>query len=368
MAEPKVEVYGKDLYKLGLVTKLPLVKEKKTYRRDLLIANSYDIPVINTSDLFSIGNEKSFLNGITWLYGDIEIYGTNEEKLWEGVVIDIPRNHVNKTAILKTKSKMYQLRKRKIAYTSSGWETAATSFKNICDQEGFTNYNSQSVTTSENRLDSAECYIKCQIDLEDNINFMEIIQKLGDYSNSDVYSHGYEVYFQHWISFTGGVSIYLDTESRILRKKFKSVPIVSANSNILINDYSIGYDGDLGIPATDSNSNDIGLVSRNRYGTQSLPETKSDANAQIIFKDKTSAIYLGESNIKRTHKNYDTNPMPPEKINFSLYADHKDYIDLNTFLKLTFPDEGWTEKTFELFEFNLSEETDDIKCVCYEAI
>ena len=368
MADPRVLVYGKDLWALGLVTALPKVKEKKTYRRDLLISNNYNIPVINTNDIFSIGNPKSFLNGITWLYGEVEVFGTSGEKIWQGVVTNIPRNHENKTAVIETKSSMYQLRKRKLSYTSSDWETQATAFRNICDQEGFTNYNKQSVTVSESKLDAASCYIKCQFDLEDNINFMEVIQKLGDYSNSDVYSHGFEVYFQHWTSFTGGVSVFLNTESREIGKKFKTVPNVSPDHSIMINDYSIGYDGDGGTPATDSNSNNIGLISRNRYGTFALPETKSDANAQIIFKDKTSAIYVGESNIKRTHKDYATNPMPPDKINFSLYADHKDYIDLTTFLKLTFPDEGWTNKTFELFEFDIDEDTDDINCVCYEAV
>ena len=41
-------------------------------------------------------------------------------------------------------------------------------------------------------------------------------------------------------------------------------------------------------------------------------------------------------------------------------------MDLTTFLKLTFPDEGWTKKTFELFEFDINEDTDDIKCIAYE--
>ncbi len=368
MADPRVIAFGKDLYALGLVLLLPKIKEKKTFRRDLLISNNYNLDVDNTDNLFSIDNSVSILNGIKWLYEELTIYGTSGEIIWEGIITDITRDHKNKTSVIETKSKLYQLRKRKIAYTSSDWETQATAFRNLCIQEGFTAYNSQSVTRSESLLTENNCFVKVAFDLEDNINFMEAIAKLGDYSNSDVYSHGFEVYFQHWVPFTGGVSVFLNTETREIGKRLKTVPFVRMDQGIMINDFSIGYDGDNEIPATDLNSDNIGLISRNRYGSISLPEMQSNENAQIIFKDKVSAVYIGNGNIKRTHKNLTTDPTALTKIVFNLFADHKDWITLETFLKLTFPDESWTEKVFEIFEFNVDEDADDISCVAYEGV
>jgi hypothetical protein len=41
-------------------------------------------------------------------------------------------------------------------------------------------------------------------------------------------------------------------------------------------------------------------------------------------------------------------------------------MDVNTFFKLTYPDEGWLNKIFEIFEFNLNEDDNEIDIIAYE--
>ena len=115
-------------------------------------------------------------------------------------------------------------------------------------------------------------------------------------------------------------------------------------------------------------NNNIGNISRNYYGVHSLPITNSSTNQQIIYKDLTSAIYIGEGYIKRTHKNLDTLPEPLSKIRFNLFADNKEWITLQSYFRLTLPDESWTNKIFEVFEFTIDEDNDNIEVIAYEVI
>ena len=169
----------------------------------------------------------------------------------------------------------------------------------------------------------------------------------------------------HWVPFTGGVSISLNAGER---DKFRSLPQVTEIESDIINDYQIGYDGDSDTPATDSDNNNIGNISRDYYGTHSLPETNSGTDQQIVYKDLTSAVYIGEGYIRRTLKNLNTFPEPLSKIRFNLFADNKEWIDLQSFFKLTLSDEAWTDKIFEVFEFTIDEDNDNLEVIAYEVI
>lgn len=357
----EVNIAGYDIFDLGYVESLPNITEKKTFQKDKLICNSYDIPVNNKDDFFSINNSKSIFNNIDWLYTPIEIKKDGEIR-WLGELIKILRNHNNKTAILKTKNSLFKFRKDKILYSSSTWETGADAFKNICDNYGFTNYNKKAVQDSINQLTANSCFLKVNITQSDNVTFQQIIEKLGEYSNADVYSHLNDVYFVHWQPFSGGVKVEL------IEEDLKTLPTVEEDEKDLINDYRIGYDGDAGTPATDSNSGIIGNVSRSKFGTQSLPEMRSDTRRQIVYETKAAAIYIGEGYINRVHKNLSTQPDPLTFQRFDLFADQRQWIDLNTYFKLTLSDESWTEKIFEIFEFTINEEEDNINLLAYEVI
>jgi hypothetical protein len=51
---------------------------------------------------------------------------------------------------------------------------------------------------------------------------------------------------------------------------------------------------------------------------------------------------------------------------FDLKYDFKNYIDLNTFFKLTLSDEGWTEKLFEVFKMQINERAHTISITAVE--
>lgn len=365
MADPRILINNKDIWALGYATSIINVSEQKTFRRDKLISNTYNLVVENYDNFFTVNNPVSIFSGSRWLYEGIQIYNKDEELIWDGIITGIDRNHNTKTAIIKTKNKFFKYRNEKIEYESSDWETPAAAVKNICDAIGFTNYDEASINTSASRYEDAGCYIKCDFNPSDNIDFQTCIEKLADYGNADAYSHLGNLYFVHWVPFTGGVSINLNAGQR---DKFKSLPQVTEIESDIINDYNIGYYGDDDTSATDSANNNIGEISRSYYGIHSLPETNSSNEQQIIYKDLTSAVWIGEGYIKRTHKNLNTNPEPLSKIRFNLFADNKEWINLQSYFGLTLSDEDWTNKICEVFEFTIDEDGDNIELVSYEVV
>ena len=114
------------------------------------------------------------------------------------------------------------------------------------------------------------------------------------------------------------------------------------------NNYVIGYNGDGGTPTTDQDNNYIGEVSVDVNANHDIVLDGSD-NQQIEIKDLTSAIFLGEQHIKRTHINLSTNPFPPLIITFSMPYEHKDYFTLQTYFRLTNVSKGWDDKLFETY-------------------
>ena len=103
---------------------------------------------------------------------------------------------------------MFKYYERIIVYQSSTWETGADAFKNICDDIGFTAYDDASVNKSISELTEADCYLKVSLQQEDGVTFQSIIEKLGEVTNSDVYTHNNIVYFIHWIKGDGGKTVW----------------------------------------------------------------------------------------------------------------------------------------------------------------
>jgi hypothetical protein len=360
--DPVIKVLDEDIFALGKVNDVINVNEMKTFKKSKLITNTYNIPVDNKDDYFSVGKPGSNFHGANWRYTSVPVYNSDGNKIWEGALFDIERNHIRKTATLVCKNTYFSFRNQIINYQSSTWETGATAFKNICDSVGFTKYNVASINTSDAQLDTNSCYLKCDITTDDGDTFIKVIEKLAELSNAYLYVHNDELYFVHWVPFTGGISVNLNGNNKGVLNK---APMVSSPEREIINDYSIDYYESGKNPATDSNSNNIGLKSRNKFGRYALPTFRTGSNEQIVFKDKTSAIYIGEGYIKKTNKNYDTNPEPKERIEFSLFADNDEWLDLQSFFNFTFDEEGYSNTTFETFEFDINEDKDEIKIVAY---
>lgn len=361
MPKPQVIVNGVDIYALGKVNEIIALDEFKTFDRDKLIQNNYNIDVKNYDDFFSADNPVSLFAGTNWRYIELIINDEDGNRIWRGVVEDVIRDHENKLATLVTKNSLVKSMDTKIAYVSSDWETAADAAKNILEQEGFEDFNEGSFNISSGQLTTADSKIKCIIRLEDDMTLQQVLEKLAEFGCADCYSHIGNIFYKHWQRFSGGVKINLTVAD------LESAPIVSADSAGLINDYSIGYDGDANVPATDSANNDLGSVSRSKFGTHSLREMGGSYGSQIRFEKLGAAVYIGEQYMRRTHARFGTaNVTPAQVINFSLSLKHREWLDLETFFRLTFAEEGWTNKLFEVYRFIRNFDRDTIDITAYE--
>jgi hypothetical protein len=360
LTNPQVLYMGQDLFELGYVKNIFRIKEYKTFQRDKLIQNSYNLVCKNYDNTFSIDNPVSFLSGTDWRYQTLQIIDEDNEEIWTGVVEDIVSNHRDKTATIITKNSLVEVMNTKVAYTSTAYETAAQAAQNIFDNYNYTDYDAASFITSDNILIAASCLVWVNIALEDNVTLQNAIEKLAEYAGADCFSHKGIIYLKTWQAFSGGVKINLQ-ESNL-----RASPIVRSMVNSMVNDYRIGY-VDTEAVITDTAGGNIGSISRNKYGTHSLPEMGGGAEEQVIFQSSIAAQFLGELHIRRTHADLDnSNCRPLRSIEISLPLSHREWIDLSSYFRLTFSDEGWADKLFEVAYFERDPNVDTIKMTAWE--
>lgn len=356
MANPQVILLDDiDIYARGDVDKIINVLEEKTFRRDKLINSQFNIKVRNFDNFYSVDNNTSYFNNIIWRYEPLKIYNINGDLIWDGIIRNIHRDHNTGMATILTINKLHKQFTEIITYASSTAETPATAAKNIMDNYSIS-YDATSVQNSINQLDDNSCYVQVNITAEDNVTVMAAIEKLAEYACADAFSSNGKVFFKHWKPFTGGVKV------NILEKDLKVRPKVTDLESEIINQFSIPYDGDLGIPATDTNG--YGTISKQStyFGVHDLPGFDGGgAESQIYFTTLAGARYIGECYIRRTHINPLTQPRPPWAIDFELKGTQQDWIDLETYFTLTFDDESWSSKTFEFFRTETNYNTDSIK-------
>jgi hypothetical protein len=352
----------KDVYALGHIKQLPNISEQKTFQRERAINNSYILNVDNADNFYSINNPVSYFNNVVWRYGSCKIYNQYNDLIWDGIIRKIKRNPNNSTASVETVNALHKKFNTKITYTSTAFETVADVAKSIMDSEGI-EYDSKTMQNSINQL-SSNSKVKVSFNAQDQITVMQALEKLAEFGCADLYSHLNKMYFKHWQAFTGGVKVTLQ-ESDI-----ENFSRVDDTESEIINQYRIGYAGDLEIPATDDLNNDIGQSSRDRYGVHDLPEMDSSgSDSQIWFENNASAVYVGECYIKRSHIGID-NPnqvnRPPEKITFEVSGSHREWIDLESYFQLNESSEKWVNKIFEVFAFINNLNDNKIKITAYE--
>jgi hypothetical protein len=358
MSTPQVLILGKDIYS-EYVQKLQNITKAKTFDKMTLISNEFKLPVLNRNNQFSVNNPISMFHGIDWLYTPIEIIDSDNETDWKGDIIRIPRDHKSAKALIVSKDSYYKFRDEIIEYESADFEYGVEAFKNICDIVGYTDYNMLTYQKSYNILEAAECKIKCNFNKSSNVNFQHAINHIARYSNAYVYNNNNEMYFKVWEYHSGEVNFSVENDD--IKSKCK----VDEDINSLYNDYSISYYDDMGTPATDSANNNIGLISRNKHKDKTFV-LRGDNNSQIIFKDLTSAVYIGEGKIRRVHKNLLTNPKPLSYIDFELYKDFESRLTINSYFKLTINREGWENNIMEPFKFTISQDKNDITIKAFE--
>lgn len=332
-----------DLYKLGYVDKkLIKIEEKKTFQRDKIILNQIKLRVHNHDNQFNVDNPNSIFNKIQWRYQPFVLKDEDGNIIWDGALDDFLGTESNKFTDILSKNSLLKFLRRRISYTSDDWETPADAFKNIADDIGFEDYDNKHIADSSAVYTLNNCFIMCFFNDDDNITFQQAAEKIAKVGAADCYSAGNLLSYKLWQPFVGGVKFNL-TDSD-LRKNIKDSLL-----RVYYNDYKIRYQGDLEIPATDAANNNIGAVSRANNGTQQLPFINGAENQQIVIKDLDSAVFLGETHIKRTHINLSTNPFPVRQILFGLDYNHKDFINLQTWFRLSAENKGWTNKLFEVY-------------------
>ena len=362
---PQVLILDEQINVYKKCANLLKLKEFKTFKRDKLFINNVTLTFQNEDDFFSVNKNSSIFKNIVWRYQSFKVINSDGETIWDGIIQDMKRNHDNKTVQITTVDKLYKLRSEKIAYTSSDWETPSNAVKNIMDAVSFTDYNLKSITDSSNKYNDydgndSQFLIKCFFELDDNITLQQALEKLSDVGCADCFSSKNKVYFKHWKAFTGGAKVTLTINS------IDNSPIVWTSETDAVNDYRINYNGSAEVPVTDGTGNDIASVSRTRYGIKDLNEMNCSENSQIVIQNLAGATYIGECYINRSHIDLSTNPRFPDYITFTLPGSHKEWIDLETYFKLTFADEDWVEKLFEVYSFEIDYDKDEIKILALE--
>jgi len=351
-----------DLYARGEINKILKLTEFKTLQKDKFIINDIKIDVNNRGNDHSVDHSDSILSGSRFLWKPFKIKDKNRELIWDGIIKNIRRDHNKEITTYFSEDKLKKFQTRKISYESSSWETPADAAKNILDNLSFTDYNEKSFQKSIAKYTDEGCFIQCHFSKDDDVNLQGALDKLSLYGCADVYTHKNKIYFKHWQPFTGGVKVLL--ELRDLRK----LPVIDYALNDIINEYRISYDGSEDTPATDSGNNNIGNISRqdDYFGEVELEELPGGAGEEIVFQDLTSAVYIGECYIRRSHYNLSTQPRPLQIIRFSLPVFHEDWIDLQTFFRLTFDREEWSQKLFEIFKTTIDYTKNNIDLMAYE--
>lgn len=357
---PKVFILSDGINIYNKINKLVKITEKRTFRRDKLITNSIRQTVDNSKGEFSVDNTKSLFSGIQWEFQPYIVYDEKNELIWDGIINAIDRDHNTKRAVIHSTDELFAFKDTKIEYVSSDWETPADAWRNICISIGFIHYNEKSVKDSSDQYIENNCYIRCIILSGDNVRFQAISEKLAEIGCADCFTHRNNVYYKHYIPFSGGVKVELTPKDLLKQPKIKYLNV--------INNYRIGYLGSGETPATDENSDNIGQYSRSKYNLKDLPEFSTSDGNQIIFKDKISATYIGNSHIKRTHIDIESsNPKRLQMFPITLPLSENYWIDINDgFFKLTYPDESWNEKVFQIMFSEIVPGGNKIDILVYE--
>ena len=362
ISNPSVIVSGFDIWKKGMMSSFPAVEHQKSFDKDRIFLADLSIDCFNLDHVFSLDNPLSLLYGIKWRGSEVKIKDFDGNKIWDGGLYQVNRDYNTNAVGLTTKNYLYEDRYARVVYVSSDWETGAEAFENICIAYGITAYDKASVLQSKSYLVSKNCYMKVNLpastDMASSKNIISVFETIGKMCGTDIFEYAGKFYFRVWQPRSALLVKTLISDGDIMES-----PVVGGNDKILINDYSISYDSDGDVPATDSANGNIGELSRTVNGVYCYKVESSDI---ITLKDLASAIFTGEVAIKQKHRNLATNPQTLNQVVFSMTMESGIYLDLLSFFNLTFSDEGWTEKPFEVFGLRHDFEQKILTITAYE--
>lgn len=346
-----------DIYSLGYVESIPSITQEKTFEQSKLIDNQYSITCDDQSGFFT-----DIALSTDWQNEPIKIYDNDNELIWDGIIIDISLDDENETAVITSSSKLSQRFSQIVEYFSSDFETAPGVAKSIMDSYGFTQYNATTLQRAITQCENASCYIRCFIDKEDNTTLRDAIEKLAQFCTAYVYVYNNILYFEPYEEnyFFTAISINGDDPGVLMSR-----PKISFLIDRIVNDYEIGYIDDFDVPATDENSNNLFERSRDKYGVRTWGRSiTSNDSGQIQFKDKTSAVWLGEQGMKQSHASDKISA--PIQITLDFNYNFKTALNLNTVFSFTYSKYNWTGKVFQIFRISKNEESQKINVMAIE--
>ena len=349
-----------DLLDLGVTGEVLNVVEEKTFERDKIISNEIQIVCKNYDDWLSIDNPKSVFRAYPWKYAPVFIYDDEGNLIWDGVIVDIIRNHQDKTVTIVSQDVLAQFRNSPVVYTSADWETPADAAKNILAASSIP-YDASSFGKSSQGYTDAGCLIKVTYAATDNIRIIAALEAIANVGVADCFSLSNKVFFVLPRPFDGRKIVKKVIDADLVDPQ----PEISFTQTEIKNEYSVRYEGDGGVPATDANSFNIGAASRNLYGTQQGLSHDGSAG-QIVIKDKVSATFLGETMIKRTHYSLKINPRPIQQVTLALRHDFKHFMDIISYFRFTFSPEAWDEKLLEAFRVERNDDEKKITILALE--
>ena len=353
MSLPKILILNDtiDLIADGYLSETFSISTQKGFNVGKLVDSEMIFTVKNNNYQFNEDHSKSLLYGVNWRQGSIKVKNRHNDTIWEGYIYDIQPDFQGSAQII-AKSIINQIIEQPIEYESADWETVGDALYNIFDAYSFTNYDSKTLQRTINVLTDNGCYVKCSINKSDNLTLQNAIVKLCEVGCCDYYPWKNNLYIQHWEENKGSIVTDIQ-ESEIL-----DIPQISTLMDNVVNEYSIDHYESGGTPETDSNNNNIMSKSRTLYGTREIPAFDTGPGKQVVFKDSTSAVYIGETYYKRVHLNpVDPikKPLPIRQVILPINISSNDWVDMQSKFLLNFSDMEWTDKLLEVYGIDYRE-------------
>lgn len=347
-----------DLWQRGLIDRFPVIEYFKSFDRERIFLNQLSIRASNIDNIYSLDNPKSIYKNINWRGQPVNIFDPENRLIWDGELTNIVRDHGAWIVDLVSQNRLYSFRYTKVIYASSDWETGAQAVKNILDQYGVENYHLPSLNMSDGILTEAGALLKVNVTSASNKTLIEVLETIAKYSNADIYDYLGKIYMTVWRPQTSVLPKTSISDNDIIQSAK-----IEVMDKFIINDYSISYDGDSGTPANDTDNNNLGSLSRQRNGRYAFELAGSDI---VTLKDIGTAVWVGEMAMKRTHRDFTSNPRGLMRCELSITMDSGVWIDLKTILKLTLSQEQWDGKIFEVYRMELDYERKTIGLELFE--
>lgn len=360
----KLIVMGIDLYQERRIETLPDVEYSKGFNKTRLTLNQLEIPVINNDGYFSVNNPRSPFSNRRMLGGEVTAYNGQGMLIFSGALAGAPvRNYNNplKTKLLAMNA-YFKERYARAAYSGAAIDPA-TAFENVCIAYGIDDLlNMPSLERSKAIFQAAGVTINVSCIKSDGLNLMDLLEKIAKYGCAFIYDFLGEIYFQTYESpDTVLISKIVNINDSGILDSVK----IQQPDKYLINDYAFNYNGDGGTPLTDAAGDNIGSLSRSDNGTRDVPDAGIN-NDVVEFANQASAKYIGNSYIRRGHKNLSTHPEALEEVSYSIELEKSGWLTLNNPFKFNFSPEAYVEKTLEPFLLKYSDIERKTRLICYE--